>query len=402
MAILFKRFKKLTTHGALALAVAALCAVVPAARAEDATLIKVGSIWSLSGSIGYLGSSPAQGVRLAVAEINKEGFRVAGKLYKLSLIEVDTKSDPNTALSAINKLVERDRVAVVFGDVAGTTTKPMIDVTQRAKVPQFSPPTIVQAAVTNTPEKVPYLINSNNPYGGPTGILTALGTQMFTKYGIKSAVFVNQDEASSHMISTLVRQSFEKAGGKVLAEEFLPSSTTDFGAVVARLKTLNPDALFLGYSDTWMVPFVTQARQANLVKWYIGAPGATALVATKTGATPLENYVYVGGTVGLTDDRPGMVHFVKRYEAFSGTRVSPQDAFAMLSYPWVYAWVEALKKAGTVDDSDKVMAKLHGQSFETPDGPVPSIQISATGQGATSFQICSPSATPTCKRFDRQ
>jgi branched-chain amino acid transport system substrate-binding protein len=321
-------------------------------------------------------------------------------LYMWSFFDIDNKSDPNAALSGINKLVERDHVAVIFGDVAGTTTKPMIDVTQRAKVPHFSPPLIVQAAVTNTPEKVPYLINSNNPYGGPDGSLTTLGTQMFAKFGIKTAVFVNQDEASSRIISPLVRQAFEKAGGKVLAEEFLPSSTTDFGAVIARLKAFNPDALFLGYSDTWMVPFVTQARQASLAKWYVGAPGSSTAPAIKTGATPLETYLYVQPIVGLTDDRAGMVNFVKRYEAFSGTRVSAQDAFAMLSYPWVYAYVEALKKAGVVDDSDKVMANLHGKVFEFPEGPVPSIHISATGQGATSFQICSLTATPACKRVD--
>jgi len=50
MAIGIKRFSRLTSHAALALTVAALCALVPAAHAEDATLIKVGSIWALSGS----------------------------------------------------------------------------------------------------------------------------------------------------------------------------------------------------------------------------------------------------------------------------------------------------------------------------------------------------------------
>ncbi|MBT2301962.1 ABC transporter substrate-binding protein [Variovorax paradoxus] len=384
----------------LATLVAASCLAAPLAlHAQD--VVKVGSIWSISGAASSLGLAAAQGTRLAVAEINKEGFKVGDKTYKLQLIEVDTKSDPSAALSGISKLVERDRVSVVFGDIAGTTTKPMIDVTQRAKVPHFAPPLVAQAAVNETTEKVPFLINSNNPYGGENGVLTTLGTQTFAKLGIKTVVMVNQDEASSRIISPLFRQSFEKAGGKVLADEFLPSSTTDFSAVISRLKALKPDALFLGYSDSWMVPFVTQARQADLAKWYIGAPGASTVPATKTGKEPLSTYVWVAPVVGLSDTGAGMVDYVKRYEAFTGTQSSSQDALSMLSYPWVYAYVEALKRAGTVTDSAKVMASLRGQRFEFPNGPVPAIRILPNGQGATSFQVCSLTVTPNCKRVDQ-
>ena len=390
------RTRTLCTLGA-----AALLAFSTAARAQEATQLKVGSIWATSGAASSLGLAAAQGVRLAVTEINKDGFKVGDKLYKLQLIEVDTKSDPNTALNGIGRLVERDRVSVVFGDIVGTSTKPMIDVTQRNKVLHFAPPLIAQAAVNETPDKVPYLINSNNPYAGPNGVLTAFGTKAFATFGIKTVVLVNQDEASSRIISPLFRQSFEKAGGKVLADEYLPSSTTDFSAVISRLKALNPDALFLGYSDTWMVPFVTQARQANLAKWYIGAPGSSTVPATKTGSTTFNNYLYVAPVVGLTDGRPGMVNFVKRYEALTGTKSSAQDALAMLSYPWVYAWVEAMKKAGDVGNPDKIMASLRGQRFEFPEGPVPAIRILPNGQGATSFQVCSLTVSPPCERIDQ-
>ncbi len=384
----------------LATLVSTACLATPlVARAQE--VVKVGSIWATSGAASSLGLAAAQGVRMAVSEINKEGFKVGDKTYKLQLVEVDTKSDPSAALSGISKLVERDRVSAVFGDIVGTSTKPMIDVTQRAKVPHFAPPLIAQAAVGETPEKVPFLINSNNPYGGENGVLTSLGTQTFQKFGIKTVVMVNQDEASSRIISPLFRQSFEKAGGKVLADEFLPSSTTDFSAVISRLKTLKPDALFLGYSDSWMLPFVTQARQADLAKWYIGAPGASTTPAVKSGKEAVSTYVWVAPVVGLSDTGPGMVNYVKRYEAFTGTQSSAQDALSMLSYPWVYAYVEALKRAGTVSDSTKVMANLRGQRFEFPGGPVPAIRISANGQGATSFQVCSLSATPNCQRFDQ-
>ena len=78
-----------------------------------------------------------------------------------------------------------------------------------------------------------------------------------------------------------------------------------------------------------------------------------------------------------------------------------EDALAMLSYPWVYAWVEAMKKAGDVGNPDKIMASLRGQRFEFPEGPVPAIRILPNGQGATSFQVCSLTVSPPCERIDQ-
>ena len=121
--------------------------------------------------------------------------------------------------------------------------------------------------------------------------------------------------------------------------------------------------------------------------------------ATKSGKATLENFLYATPIVGLTDTRPGMVEYLKRYEAFNGTKSSAQDAFSMLSYPWVYAYVEALKRAGGIE-GDKVMAKLRNNTFDFPDGPLPSIRISGIGLGSTSFDICSLTDNPPCTRVD--
>src|SRR5688572_12143191 len=106
----------------LATLVTTACIAAPLSlQAQE--VVKVGSIWATSGAASSLGLAAAQGVRMAVSEINKEGFKVGDKTYKLQLIEVDTKSDPSAALSGISKLVERDRVSAVFGDIVGTSTK---------------------------------------------------------------------------------------------------------------------------------------------------------------------------------------------------------------------------------------------------------------------------------------
>ena len=51
--------------------------------------IKIGVAQPLSGNLAALGQDLLNGVNLAVAELNKEGFRVKGKLVTLEVVAMD-------------------------------------------------------------------------------------------------------------------------------------------------------------------------------------------------------------------------------------------------------------------------------------------------------------------------
>src|SRR5215472_16209892 len=90
-----------------AFAAAAVLACCSSGLAQD--LVKIGQIEGLTGANAYWGFMPSHGARMAVAEINQAGgFQVAGKTYKLDLIQVDTRGEPREATVQFAKLLEND------------------------------------------------------------------------------------------------------------------------------------------------------------------------------------------------------------------------------------------------------------------------------------------------------
>lgn len=87
-----------------------------AASTGKTGVLKIGAIHDLTGSGSVLGIAGVNGHKLAVNDINAAGGVVIGDTtYTLELIAYDCKSDPNEAISAMNRLVTVDDVAIIEG-----------------------------------------------------------------------------------------------------------------------------------------------------------------------------------------------------------------------------------------------------------------------------------------------
>src|SRR5579872_3535316 len=96
----------------LAIGIAAI-ALGPAAAQET---VKLGEIEAQTGSLNTYGWMSSQGTRMAVDKINRDGgFEVAGKKYKLQLLNPDTQGNPQQALIELKKMLEQEHVKYVFG-----------------------------------------------------------------------------------------------------------------------------------------------------------------------------------------------------------------------------------------------------------------------------------------------
>ncbi len=90
----------------------ATCAVAASAQG----VVKIGDLEAQTGALNTYGWMSSQGVRVAVDEINKAGgFQVAGKTYKLELVNPDTQGNPQQALIQLKKMLEEDKIRFVFG-----------------------------------------------------------------------------------------------------------------------------------------------------------------------------------------------------------------------------------------------------------------------------------------------
>src|SRR3954462_8888609 len=104
--------------------------------AAGANEIVIGHYASMTGAEATFGRSTDNGIRLAIDEINAAGG-VNGK--KVRVITYDDKGDSREAGTAVTRLVTRDHVAAVLGEVASSLSLVGGPVCQENGVPMVSP-----------------------------------------------------------------------------------------------------------------------------------------------------------------------------------------------------------------------------------------------------------------------
>src|SRR5581483_2088425 len=118
---------------ALGLLVSGLSGCKPSGGANT---IKVGEFASLTGKEANFGNSSHEGTLLAVEEINTAGG-VLGR--KLELLTEDDMSKPSEPATVVNKLISRDDVVAILGEVASSRSLEAAPICQSSKIPMISP-----------------------------------------------------------------------------------------------------------------------------------------------------------------------------------------------------------------------------------------------------------------------
>ena len=98
--------------------------------------IRVGHVASLTGDTATFGQSTDRGMRMALEEINAKGG-VLGR--PLELLTEDDRSITEEARTAAQKLLQRDQVVALLGEVASSRSLAAAPEAQRAQVPMISP-----------------------------------------------------------------------------------------------------------------------------------------------------------------------------------------------------------------------------------------------------------------------
>lgn len=359
----------------------------PGGESIEAIDVPIGVIGSHSGPFAAFGAASYGGVNLAVEEINETGFEVGDQLYRFVVHEADARSEPSTATAEARRLVEEHDPIAVFGPTISGLAVPILDITQPESILHISAASGVQAVLVEDPESVPYVVISNNTYGGEGGVVTRIAEEAYAR-GVESVVLLVPDDATGRTIGPLFVEGFENAGGEVLAEEYIPGDTSDFQPFLSRFADMEPDGLLMGYSDAYNIALMTQARQADFADWYIVPAGGSATVGSEDSGSELyEHYMFSSTIGGLEDPTPEVEEYIAAYEASTGESINSTSWASAFSYPFVYALMEAMQAAGTVDDPDAILAALKSGTYSPP-GPVPELSVDDTGIARATYNIC--------------
>lgn len=302
--------------------------------------IKIGANLELSGGVASYGRSIAEGVELAFEEINKEGIN--GK--KLELVKVDNKSDAAEATNGAIKLVSQDKVTAIIGAATSTNTLAQIQVAQDNKIPLITP-TGTNPAITNKDGKVNEFIFRTcfiDPFQGTVAAKFAINDLKVKK----AAVLIDTSSDYSKGLASAFKKSFEKDGGKIVAEEAYVAKDTDFRATLTRIKSANPEFIFLPgyYEEVGLI--VKQARELGINVPIMGGDGWDSPKLVEIAGKDALNNTFITNHYSSNDPDQKIQNFVKSFKAKYNK--SP-DAFNALGYDTAYFLADAIKRAGDVD-----------------------------------------------------
>jgi branched-chain amino acid transport system substrate-binding protein len=322
-------------------------ATAPALAQE---VVKIGQIEAQTGVLASYGWMGVQGATMAVAEINKAGgFKVGNKTYTLQIISPDTRANPQEALIQLKQLVEQEKVKYVFGPFLTNVFNGIepYATQNNGKILLMGGATSIHAALGQPNHEYP--MRSWNWDAGDAGF-GQLVVNYLRDQGAKKVAMLFTNDAFGKVAVDIYSPIFKKAGIELQVEMFEPG-TKDFSAPLAKLLAGKPDFLFPGYTDAVLYDIVRQATELGYRRFFTVRGSMAPALKNKD---LIDDYVaYLPKYFEEAEKKePKTKKFVEDFKAFY-KRDFPYDQAPLCSsscYDHVYMLVEAMKKAGTVDD----------------------------------------------------
>ena len=328
---------------------------------KSSDVIKVGEFASLTGKEATFGTSSHEGTVLAVEEINAAGG-VLGK--KMELLTEDNLSKAGESATVVSKLIDRDGVVAILGEVASSRSLEAAYICQQSKIPMISPSS-TNPKVTETGDYI-FRVCFIDPFQGT--VMANFASK--TLKAKKVAVFTDVKSDYSKGLAKYFKEGFRKSGGEISVELDFNGGDKDFKAQLTAIKAAAPDAVFVPgyYTDAALI--CIQAKQLGLNVPLFGGDGWEAEDLIKIGKDAVEgNYfsTHYHPEVSSPKSKQFVENYRKRFKNQDGSPKSP-DAMAALGYDSAMILAEAMKRAATTDGAKVRDALAAMKDFEGATG----------------------------------
>jgi branched-chain amino acid transport system substrate-binding protein len=313
-----------------------LCLAGCSGGERAANSIAIGHVASMTGDTATFGRSADQGMRMAFEEINAAGG-VLGK--PLELVTEDDRSVTEEARTAAQKLLQRDHVVALLGEVASSRSLAAAPEAQRAKVPMISPGS-TNPKVTEAGDYI-FRACFIDPFQG--AVMARFADQEL--HAKRLAILFDFKQDYSVGLADFFRQTVKKNGGEIVADERYTSGDIEFRAQLTTIRAANPDAIFVPGYYTELGLIAKQARELGISVPLLGGDGWDSEKTLEIGGDAVEGYFF-SSHYAADSDSPRVQEFVSKFKAkYGGT----PDAMAALGYDTAGILADALKRAGATD-----------------------------------------------------
>ncbi|MFP5259920.1 MAG: ABC transporter substrate-binding protein [Acidobacteriota bacterium] len=226
--------------------------------------LRLGFVATFSGEGFRAGRDALEAARFAAQAANEAGTAVIdGQPCRVRLFIADDKDSPEEAARAVKKLVAQDKVTVIIGPYASDQADAAALAAEAAGVPLIAPSSTAAVVTAGRPHI--FRIAFTDAFQG-----MVLGRLASRQLGLaRVAVVANQDDLSSRSLADAFAQAFTDCGGRP-SVTFYPDRTRDFAAVMDKILSDAPQAIFLPNSSKESVLAALAARKAGFAGLLLG------------------------------------------------------------------------------------------------------------------------------------
>jgi branched-chain amino acid transport system substrate-binding protein len=318
--------------------------------------IKIGEYACLTGQTASFGTASHQGAQMVIDDANAAGG-ILGK--KIELITEDDQSKPGEAATAVRKLISRDHVVALIGEMVSSRSLEAGPIAQQNKIPMVSGSS--NPNVTKIGNYV-FRICFIDSFQGSVMAKFALNSLKKTRVAVLTDV--RQDYSVG--LAQFFKEYFTKNGGAVVAEQSYSSGDQDFTAQLTSIKAADPEAIFVPgyYNEVGLIAL--QAHELGITVPLMGGDGWDSPILTQIGGAAMEGHFF-SNHFSTEDQSPIIQDFIREFKKRYNR---DPDGMAALGYDAAKVLLDAMVRAGGTEPAKGRDALAATKDFQGVTGKI--------------------------------
>ena len=353
--------------GTVAVAVFGLAQGLPEGALAQQPPIKIGMSMAQTGGLAGGGKASQLGIEVWRDDVNAKGGLLG---RKVELVVYDDKSSASETPAIYSKLLDVDKVDILFAPYATVPTAPLMPlVKQRGML-------LMGNFSFQVNSKVGHDMWFNNAPWGPADSWASSFLDLGQKAGGKTIALLAADQEFAQNLAKTAREVATKLGMKIVFDQAYPPSTVEFSGILRALKAAKPDIVYVASyppDSAGILRGVNEIGIGDNVKLFGGG-----MVGLQFGAVMENLGSLLNGVVNYNTwlPEPGMYNEGTKafFEAYTKRAVEAKvDPLGYYLAPYGYAngqmIEQAIKAVGSLDQ--KALAKyLRENTHKTIVGPI--------------------------------
>ena len=320
------------------------------ATTHGASVVRIGSLFPLSGDLASSGAECAAGVELAVSDVNAAGgIRSLGGA-QLAVVPVDSRGKADVAVSLAEELAKKDGVSAIVGTYQSAVALPVSEKTEDLKIPLVLS---VAAAdkITEQGLKFTFRLCAKADWYARDQVAFLSDPMNLGGLVVTKVALMHEDDAFGTATAASQKKYLAEAGMDVVIEETYAASTADVHEQMLKIKSSGAQAVLTAtyLSDSLLI--VDAYQKLDMQMPLLDAAGGTVVpeFLQKLGSiadgifTELD---YANGQAGSAKGQAGLADVESRFQS---AYKYPMTANALYSYQAVWVIADALERSASSD-----------------------------------------------------